>query len=240
LKNYLKFYWLFLLSIMPPSTKKSSGKSQKPAPTPAAASKPTKAKTSSKAQKAKAPVETAPVAVVAAPVETAVVAAPAVETVPNTVTELEQQFAAINARLSELRVLETSLVQDVRKLQKNAMKYLKEVSKKSRRRRAPAAEGDKKRAPSGFAKPALISNDLCSFLGKPQGTEMARTEVTKFLTTYIKEQDLQDPENRRRIRPDKKLQKLLNTTTDDEVTYFNLQRYMKVHFPPSKASALLV
>jgi len=231
---------------MPPSTKKSSGKSQKPAPTPAAApaaaSKPTKAKTSSKAQKAKAPVETAPVAVavVAAPVETAVVAAPAVETVPNTVTELEQQFAAINARLSELRVLETSLVQDVRKLQKNAMKYLKEVSKKSRRRRAPAAEGDKKRAPSGFAKPALISNDLCSFLGKPQGTEMARTEVTKFLTTYIKEQDLQDPENRRRIRPDKKLQKLLNTTTEDEVTYFNLQRYMKVHFPPSKASALLV
>jgi len=229
---------------MPPSTKKSSGKSQKSAPAaaaPAAASKPTKAKTSSKAQKAKAPVETAPVAVAVetAPVAVAVVAAP-VETVPNTVTELEQQFAAINARLSELRVLETSLVQDVRKLQKNAMKYLKEVSKKSRRRRAPAAEGDKKRAPSGFAKPALISNDLCSFLGKPQGTEMARTEVTKFLTTYIKEQDLQDPENRRRIRPDKKLQKLLNTTTEDEVTYFNLQRYMKVHFPPSKASALLV
>jgi len=120
------------------------------------------------------------------------------------------------------------------------MKYLKEVSKKSRRRRAPPAEGDKKRAPSGFAKPALISNDLCSFLGKPQGTEMARTEVTKFLTSYIKEHDLQDPENRRRIRPDKALQKLLNTTTKDEVTYFNLQKYMKVHFPASKASATQV
>lgn len=166
--------------------------------------------------------------------------APAAPVVPNTVTELEQQFASINSRLAELRVLETSLVQDVRKLQKNAMKYLKEVSKKSRRRRAPPAEGDKKRPPSGFAKPALISPELCTFLGKPQGTEMARTEVTKFLTSYIKEHELQDPENRRRIRPDKKLQKLLNTTTKDEVTYFNLQKYMKVHFPPSKASALKV
>ena len=236
---------------MAPSTKKSSGKSQKSAPAAApaaevaaAVSKPTKAKSSSKASKtsvktvaaAPAPVETTPTPT-PTPTETETPAAP---TVPNTETELEQQFAAINARLAELRTLETSLVQDVRKLQKNAMKYLKEVSKKTRRRRAPPAEGDKKRAPSGFAKPALISNDLCSFLGKPQGTEMARTEVTKFLTSYIKEHDLQDPENRRRIRPDKALQKLLNTSTKDEVTYFNLQKYMKVHFPPSKASAAQV
>jgi len=220
----------------PSSTKKSSGKSQKSAP---AASKATKAKPASASKATKAPVKTvaapAPVEATPAPTET-----PVATTVPDTVTELAQQFDAINARLAELRSLETSLVQDVRKLQKNAMKYLKEVSKKSRRRRAPPAEGDKKRAPSGFAKPALISNDLCSFLGKPQGTEMARTEVTKFLTSYIKEHDLQDPENRRRIRPDKALQKLLNTTTKDEVTYFNLQKYMKVHFPASKASATQV
>ena len=220
----------------PSSTKKSSGKSQKSAP---AASKATKAKPASASKATKAPVKTvaapAPVEATPEPTET-----PVAPTVPDTVTELAQQFDAINARLAELRSLETSLVQDVRKLQKNAMKYLKEVSKKSRRRRAPPAEGDKKRAPSGFAKPALISNDLCSFLGKPQGTEMARTEVTKFLTSYIKEHDLQDPENRRRIRPDKALQKLLNTTTKDEVTYFNLQKYMKVHFPASKASATQV
>ena len=207
---------------MPPrknSGKKSSGKSQKAAAAPAPIQE-----TAPPAQETATPVqETAP-----APV------------VPNTVTELEQQFASINTRLAELRALETSLVQDVRKLQKNAMKYLKEVSKKSRRRRAPAADGDKKRPPSGFAKPALISSELCNFLGKPQGTEMARTEVTKFLTSYIKEHKLQDPENRRRIRPDKKLQKLLNTTAKDEVTYFNLQKYMKVHFPPSKASAVKV
>ncbi len=207
---------------MPPrknSGKKSSGKSQKAAAAPAPVQ------------------ETAPAT--PPPAQETAPATPA-PVVPNTVTELEQQFASINSRLAELRALETSLVQDVRKLQKNAMKYLKEVSKKSRRRRAPAADGDKKRPPSGFAKPALISSELCNFLGKPQGTEMARTEVTKFLTSYIKEHKLQDPENRRRIRPDKKLQKLLNTTSKDEVTYFNLQKYMKVHFPPSKASAVKV
>jgi upstream activation factor subunit UAF30 len=163
-------------------------------------------------------------------------AAPAMTTADS----LEAQFTSINARLAELRALETSIVQDVRKLQKTAMKYIKEVSKKSRRRRAAPADGDKKRPPSGFAKPALISNELCSFLGKPSGTEMARTEVTKFLTSYIKEHNLQDPENKRRINPDKKLAKLLNTSSKDEVTYFNLQKYMKVHFPPSKASATSV
>ena len=110
--------------------------------------------------------------------------------------------------------------------------YHKEVSNKSSSLRDQPAEDNKKRHQSGFAKPALISNELCSFLNVPQGTEMARTEVTKFLTSYIKEHDLQDPENRRRILPDKKLQKLLNTTSKDEVSYFNLYRYMKVHFPP--------
>jgi len=83
----------------------------------------------------------------------------------------------------------------------------------------------------------LISPELCSFLGKPKGTEMARTEVTKFLTTYIKEHELQDPSNRRKILPDKKLHTLLNTKKSDEVTYFNLQKYMKVHFPASVKAA---
>ena len=149
--------------------------------------------------------------------------------------DIESQFASINARLAELRAIETSIVKEVRTLQKSAVRYLKEVQKKSKRKRQTQPNGVK-RAPSGFAKPSLISNELCQFLGQPKGTEIARTEVTKFLTSYIKEHELQDPENRRRIKPDKKLQKLLNNAANDEVTYFNLQRYMKVHFPPSKAS----
>ena len=90
--------------------------------------------------------------------------------------------------------------------------------------------GNKKpRAPSGFAKPTHLSSDLCNFLNVSEDTMMARTDVTKKITGYIKEHSLQNQENKKIILPDKKLGALLNAG-NDEVTYFNLQKYMKVHF----------
>lgn len=85
------------------------------------------------------------------------------------------------------------------------------------------------REPSGFAKPTLISNELSTFLGKPPKTEMARTEVTKALTEYIKTHNLQDEKDKRTILPDKKLGKLLKSN-DEKLTYFNLQKFLKPHF----------
>ena len=90
---------------------------------------------------------------------------------------------------------------------------------------------------SGFAKPCPVSSALCVFIGQPVGTDMARTEVTKFLTRYIKEHDLQDKDDRRKIVPDKKLGKLLGSKKSDVVTYFNLQSYLKQHFPKAAAVA---
>lgn len=192
--------------------------------------------TASKAKKTKAAAAPAP-----APVQEAAPAptpAPTQTSTSGQITEwsdIESQFSNIAARLKEFREFQTSLTSDVRLLQKNVQRFLKETARKNKRRSKPA-EGKAPRAPSGFAKPALISTALCTFLNKPKGTEMARTEVTKFLTTYIKEHNLQDPENKRRILPDKKLGKLLNAGSN-EVTYFNLQKYMKVHFPKPAASA---
>ena len=80
---------------------------------------------------------------------------------------------------------------------------------------------------SGFATPTKISNELCAFMGLQNGTEVARTEVTKYLSKYIKDHSLQDEKNRRVILPDKKLGKLLNVSKTDSVTYFNIQKYMK-------------
>ena len=139
-------------------------------------------------------------------------------------------------RLSEFKTLYTGITSDLRRLQKNMNKYIREANKRSRRPKN-SDPNRAKRPPSGFAKPALISNELCSFLGVESGTEMARTEVTKHLTTYIKEHNLQDQENKRKILPDSALQKLLNVTPSDEVTYFNLQKFMKVHFPKSAAAS---
>ena len=192
--------------------------------------------TASKAKKTKAASKPAPAP---APVqETAPAPAPTPAPTSGQITEwsdIESQFSNIAARLKEFREFQTSLTSDVRLLQKNVQRFLKETARKNKRRSKPA-EGKAPRAPSGFAKPALISTALCTFLNKPKGTEMARTEVTKFLTTSIKEHNLQDPENKRRILPDKKLGKLLNAGSN-EVTYFNLQKYMKVHFPKPAASA---
>jgi len=127
---------------------------------------------------------------------------------------------------------------DLKVLQKDVQRYMRESSRKQKRKRKTAAPADGvKRAPSGFAKPALISDELCNFLGKPSGTEMARTEVTQHITSYIKEHNLQNAQNKREIAPDAKLKTLLNINEGEVLTFFNLQKYMKVHFPKTGAAA---
>ena len=86
------------------------------------------------------------------------------------------------------------------------------------------------RAPSGFVKPTRISDELAKFLEKPSGSEMARTEVTRDINKYIRTHNLQDTQNGRKINPDSKLATLLKLKKTDELTYFNLQRYMSPHF----------
>jgi len=97
------------------------------------------------------------------------------------------------------------------------------------------------RAPSGFVKPTKISDELAAFLGKEPGTLMARTDVTKQITAYIRSNSLQDKANGRLILADEKLKKLLNydekTITDpaQHLSYFNLQRYLSGHFEKTVA-----
>lgn len=174
-----------------------------------------------------------------APVEVAAAeSTPKSETNPpiSSWSDIEAQFTGIAQRLKEFKEFQTSLTSDVRLLQRNVQRFIKDSARKNKRKKKVVDPNKPKRAPSGFAKPALISSQLCTFLGKAEGTEMARTEVTKFLTNYIKVNNLQDPSNKRRILPDKKLGKLLNAGKGEEVTYFNLQKYMKVHFPKSAAA----
>jgi len=87
---------------------------------------------------------------------------------------------------------------------------------------------------TGFTAPALISDELAIFLGKEPGTWMARTEVTKELSEYFKKHNLQNPDNLRIIFPNEALKKLLKIKPGDELSYFNLQRYISPHFPKKK------
>ena len=145
-------------------------------------------------------------------------------------------------RIQTLPTTIISLSTQLRSLSKELTVIQKEYSRDKRVWERLAAAAQKKRKTSGnttvsgIAKPGYISPELCKFIGKDVGTEMARTEVIKHVNQYIKEHGLQDVKNKRIIRPDSKLQSLLKTKKTDEVTYFNLQTYMKRHYAnPSKA-----
>ena len=230
--------------------KKTSSKHTASKSTAAAATPPTTTKTASAAKKSSAKKSSAKAtkatktaaattptptpAPVAAP-EPVVSEASTVSTTPE--ITLESRFESILTRLAEFKTFQATLHADVKVLRKEVTRQMREANK--RRKRRPATTDDPNRtprAPSGFAKPTLISDELCSFLGKPVGTEMARTEVTKSITAYIKEHSLQNAENKRRIMPDDALASLLNVDDSVELTYFNLQKYMKVHFPKSAAA----
>ena len=181
-------------------------------------------KSKSKAKAAKS--APAPAKKAEAPVAPAAVAeAPAVPT-------MSDNFTALLAQLSALRSQLTSVTTQVRALSKRADRELKQAQKQGRKKRKSG-----NRAPSGFVKPTKISVELATFLGKAKGTEMARTEVTREINSYIRAHKLQDPKNGRRILADAKLRKLLKLKKEDELTYFNLQRYMSPHFAKASKTA---
>ena len=138
---------------------------------------------------------------------------------------MSDQFTSLLAQLTALRSQLTAVTSQVRSLSKRAERELKQAQKAGRKKRKSG-----NRAPSGFVKPTKISVELATFLGKAKGTEMARTEVTREINSYIRAHKLQDPANGRRILADAALRKLLKLKKSDELTYFNLQRYMSPHF----------
>jgi upstream activation factor subunit UAF30 len=201
---------------MPKKTTSTKTETEQVAAAPVVAAAPAAEK---KAKKAKAAEP-----VVAAP---AVDAAPVVEAAPaDAETPLADQSVEFLAKLQQLGALISSLKTEYRTLEKKWTREVKTAQKQSSKRKRKAGN----RAPSGFVKPTKISDELASFLGKDKGSEMARTDVTREINTYIRAHKLQDKENGRKINPDTKLAALLKLKKTDELTYFNLQKYMSPHF----------
>ena len=139
---------------------------------------------------------------------------------------LNEQSTEFLAKLQQLGILISSLKSEYRNLEKKWSREIKVAQKSSSKRKRKLGN----RAPSGFVKPTRISDELANFLEKTPGTEMARTEVTRDINKYIRTNNLQDKENGRKINPDLKLASLLKLKKDEELTYFNLQKYMSPHF----------
>jgi len=154
------------------------------------------------------------------------------ETNTESLDSILAQFTTIVDSLSLFKMQLSTVQQQIRSIEKTVKKELKSVAKIKHRE-----QNKKKREPCGFAKPTLVTKELCEFMNKPEGTKIARTAVTKALCSYIKENGLEDSTNQgikgdRRINPDHKLKSLLGLTggDSDTVTYFNIQKYMNKHF----------
>ena len=180
-----------------------------------------------KPKKASAPKKVSTKTPTPAPVEPEIIATPEAPTTELTV--YSDEFTHILGQLKTLQTTLKELTIYTTKLEKRVAKEQKVLHKKAQGKGKRKNAGNK--SPSGFSKPGPISDELRTFLGVGKDELVARTEVTKKINTYCREKGLQDKNDKRKLLPDKTLTKLLRIGKGDELTFFNLQKYMKVHFP---------
>ena len=152
-----------------------------------------------------------------------------IETDKNVVEEdvspIDTQFNAVLGTLSQFKTQITAISMQLRTLEKTVKREIKQHKKEVVKKQSKGP-----RKPSGFAAASPISEELCDFMGKEHGATIARTDVTKFICSYIVQHSLANVDNKRVIKPDDKLKLLLGTDDETVVTYFNIQRFMNRHF----------
>jgi chromatin remodeling complex protein RSC6 len=214
-----------------PADKKTAKKTDAAAPAPATPAK------AAPAKKAAAPKATPAKAEVVVPT----VAAPAVPAVAEVVAS--QSSDALLAKLTEtLKALSSDFSTKVREAVRATQEAAKQAKKeqrdsKKKRKINPAdmtpeqkAAWEARRANNAFLVQRPLSDELCAFMGLKSGEKRSQTEVTKFVSEYVKSHSCFDPNFKRRILPNAALAKLLRVDDKTEVTYLNLQKYLKVHF----------
>jgi len=182
-----------------------------------------------KSKKAAATAAAAPAVAAPAPAAvTASVAAPAAAEASAEPEEvrLETEAKSITARLLAVRETVSELISEAKRLEKKAAKVQK-LADKRRRRKVVEGEPGKPARVSIFQVPTGLTPELCAFMGRPAGSLESRSNVTKFITKYVSDNNLK---NKHDINADAKLLKLLRLNKEDKLTYFNLQKYLNVHY----------
>jgi hypothetical protein len=184
--------------------------------------------------------KTAAKAEVTVPVTTpATAVAPTTDAAP---AEVRSSDAILTALQDTLKALGSDVTSRIRAAVHEALEATKAIKReardsKKRRRKNPAdmtaeekVAWEARRANNAFLKMRPISDELSVFMGLPPKSQRSQTDVTKFISTYVKAHNCFDPNFKRRILPDAKLAKLLRVKDSQEVTYLNLQSFLKVHF----------
>jgi len=146
------------------------------------------------------------------------------------VTSIEEEIARLRESQTKTKGVKflRSLGKRVKTLRGHTVRVMKQKQKTKRANNTN----------SGFLKPVQISKEMAKFTGWNHQDLRSRVDVTKYICNYIRENDLQNPADRRQIFADKKLSKLLEYNKDEDkpLTYYRIQTYMKKHFtnPPKK------
>lgn len=135
----------------------------------------------------------------------------------------------VEAKINSLSVIIKETLAELKVLKKDYEKMRKAVEKTERKR------ANARTNPNGFAKPTPITDELCHFLNVPVGSVMSRTQTTRAINAYIKEKNLNKPENKRIILPDPALRKLLNVKDGEEISFFSLQKFLSPLFKKNPA-----
>lgn len=126
-------------------------------------------------------------------------------------------------RISKMNKELKDLVGVGKNLEKEFNSIIKIMSKKNKTK-------SENRPLSGFAMPSKLSDELYEFLNINKGDKVPRKDVTRMINEYITRNNLRDEKDKRVIKPNAELHKIFNSCEKDEITYFNLQSYMKHHF----------
>jgi chromatin remodeling complex protein RSC6 len=146
------------------------------------------------------------------------------EIVPHNMEKMIACLNEVNAQISDMKELFSVLEKKAKKLS-HAVEMVVKKEKKT------GAKVKKERKPCGFAVSSKVTPEMCEFMGRKEGELISRIEITKYLNKYIKENSLENPENRQNIVPDEKLWKILGEEARDEkITHFTIQKYLNKHF----------
>jgi chromatin remodeling complex protein RSC6 len=146
------------------------------------------------------------------------------EVVPHNMEKLIASLNDVNAQISDMKELFGLLEKKAKKLSHAVELVVKKEQK-------TGAKVKKERKPCGFAVSSKVTPDMCEFMGRKEGELISRIEITKYLNKYIKENNLENPENRQNIVPDEKLWKILGEEARNEkITHFTIQKYLNKHF----------
>ena len=170
---------------------------------------------------------------------TSVVVSADVETAVKVESSSSDQLKSILQTLTDQAAQTKSLINTVRTVLKDIDRQSKELEKLRNKRSRNKSERTVSALPSGITKPVAISDELAKFLGVAPGTLVPRNEVTKGVSSYVKQNGLSDPENKQRFvlddRPAAQVLKVLLGNPAEAVTYFNLQRYLKHHYTSTQS-----